>query len=48
MGNDWLRTLAAVAIAVVVMVYGSIFLQQCSADHPIVFDADTGKTLSVW
>lgn len=48
MGNDWLRRLAAVAFAVIVMVYGSVFLQQCSVEHPIIFDKDTGKTVSVW
>lgn len=47
MGDGWVRRLAAVAFAVIVMVYGSVMLQQCSADHPIVFD-QTGKTLSVW
>lgn len=48
MGNDWVRKLAAAAFAVIVMVYGSIMLQQCSSDHPIIFDKTTGKTVSVW
>lgn len=48
MGDGWVRRLVAVAFCVIVMVYGSMFLHQCSADHPIVFDQSTGKTLSVW
>ena len=48
MGNDWVRKLAAIAFAVIVMVYGSVLLQQCSADHPIVLDRTTGNTVSVW
>ena len=48
MDKDRFARIAAVVFAAIVMVYGSVVLQQCSMDHPIIFDRDTGKTVSVW
>ena len=46
-GLQWARLLALI-ICIVITVYGSMFAQSCSAAHPIVFDAQTGRTVSAW
>ncbi|MFR9168360.1 MAG: hypothetical protein ACLVKI_06755 [Gordonibacter urolithinfaciens] len=48
MRKDVFLRAVVVFFCAIVAVYGSIILQQCSAEHPIVFDSSTGKTVSVW
>ena len=48
MRKDVFLLAVVVFFCAIVAVYGSIILQQCSSEHPIVFDRTTGETVSVW
>ena len=48
MRKDVFLRAVVVFFCAIVAVSGSIILQQCSSEHPIVFDRTTGKTVSVW